>query len=225
MRKRLYVFREDGKPAEAIIRRYNEEDFEALIEVQRQSFPPPYPEELWWNVDQLREHIGRFPEGALCAEMDGQIIGSMTGLIVDMADYEHAHSWETVTDSGYIRNHNRFGDTLYVADICVVPAYRKTGIGKWLMQTMYETVVALKLRRLLGAGRMPGYHLAAGQMTPEQYVQSVMSGERRDPVISFLLRCGRTPVGIASHYLDDEESCGNAVLMEWANPFVYGEQP
>lgn len=218
MRKELYLF-VDGKPQRTIIRRYEKADFQALIDVQRVSFPPPFPEELWWNEEQLLQHVTRFPDGALCAEVDGRIIGSMTSLIVNMDDYGHAHNWETITDSGYIRNHNGNGNTLYVVDICVIPEYRGSGIGKWLMQSMYETVVELGLSRLLGGGRMPGYHLHAHEATPEAYLERVLQGEWKDPVITFLLNCGRMPIGIAHHYLEDEQSLHSAVLMEWRNPF------
>ncbi|KQO00689.1 GNAT family N-acetyltransferase [Paenibacillus sp. Leaf72] len=218
IRKQLYVYHE-GVPVEAVIRRYTELDFEGLIDVQCESFPPPFPAELWWSKEQLAEHVSRFPEGALCAEVGGRLIGSMTGLIIHMDDYGHSHSWEAITDNGFIRNHNRSGDTLYVVDICVIPEYRKSGIGKWLMQTMYETVVHLQLVRLLGGGRMPGYYRYAEEITPESYVSGVVAGKYSDPVLSFLLRCGRTPTGIAANYLEDEQSCGYAALMEWRNPF------
>ncbi|WP_169081575.1 GNAT family N-acetyltransferase [Paenibacillus sp. PL91] len=218
MRKDLYLFVE-GKPKKATIRNYNVADFEALIDVQRASFPPPYPEELLWNTEQLAEHVTRFPEGALCAEIEGHMIGSMTGLILDMNDYANQHEWETVSDRGYIRNHNANGDTLYVIDICVIPEYRKSGIGKWLMQSMYDTVVHLGLRRLLGGGRMPGYGAHANEITPEEYLEKVLQGEWKDPVITFLLRCGRMPIGVAHNYLDDEQSNNCAAIMEWRNPF------
>lgn len=218
MRKELYLI-VDGKPVKTIIRNYNQDDFEAMIEVQSVSFPPPYPSELWWNQEQLSEHVSRFAAGALCAEVDGRLIGSMTGLLVNMNDYGHAHDWNTIADSGYIRNHNPSGDTLYVVDICVIPEYRKSGIGKWLMQTMYETVVNLGVSRLLGGGRMPGYKAYVQEMSPEEYLEKIISGDLKDPVITFLLRCGRMPVGVAHHYLDDEESSNCAAMMEWRNPF------
>lgn len=195
-------------------------DFEQLIDVQRVSFPPPFPEELWWNEAQLQCHIDYFPEGTLCAEVNGVIIGSMTGVIINEAHYLQQHRWEIVTDNGYIRNHDANGDVLYVVDICVVPAYRKAGIGKWLMQSMYETVVHLNLKALQGGGRMPGYHLHAAKLSPEQYVDQVMAGQLTDPVISFLLRCGRVPIAVAHQYLEDEQSHNNAVIMEWKNPFI-----
>ncbi|WP_419873590.1 GNAT family N-acetyltransferase [Candidatus Pristimantibacillus sp. PTI5] len=218
MRKDLYLF-VNGKPQKAVIRNYAQADFEALIDVQRVSFPPPFPEELLWNIDQLSEHVKRFPEGALCAEVDGILIGSMTGLLVNMQDYGHSHNWETVTDGGYIRNHNPEGDTLYIVDICVIPEFRQSGIGKWLMQSMYETVVQLGLVRLLGGGRMPGYGPHAQDVTPEVYLEKVLTGEWKDPVLTFLLRCGRMPVGIAREYLEDEQSNNCATIMEWRNPF------
>ncbi|WP_424768888.1 GNAT family N-acetyltransferase [Paenibacillus sp. sgz302251] len=218
MRKELYLF-VDGKPQKTVIRNYTEDDLGALIDVQRASFPPPFPEELLWNTEQLHEHITRFPEGALCAEADGRLIGSMTGLIVNMDNYGRAHDWETITGNGYIRNHDRDGETLYVVDICVIPEYRKSGIGKWLMQSMYETVVQLGLSRLLGGGRMPGYAEHASEVTPEAYLDKVIQGVWKDPVITFLLRCGRMPVGVARNYLEDEQSHNNAAIMEWRNPF------
>lgn len=217
--KSLYVF--DGeKPVAAIIRNYTMEDFEGLIRVQQESFPPPFPSELWWNVEQLQEHVTRFPEGALCVEIAGEVAGSITGLRVQY-DPQHAddHSWATITDNGYIRSHRPDGDTLYIVDICIRPAYRKFGLGKWMMQSMYEVVVQLGLDRLLGGGRMPGYHKVADTMSIEAYAEAIMNGSLKDPVITFLLRCGRTPVQVVPDYLEDEESRNYALLMEWRNPF------
>jgi ribosomal protein S18 acetylase RimI-like enzyme len=216
--KELYVF-DQMKPVKAIVRTYNEKDFEDLIRIQREAFPPPFPDELLWNIEQLKNHITLFPEGALCIEIEGKIAGSVTGLIVNLDSRNMDHSWETITDSGYIRNHDPHGNTLYIVDICISPAYRKLGLGKWLLQSMYETVVHLNLDRLLGGGRMPGYHLHAEKMSIEEYAERILNGELRDPVISFLLRCGRTPVKTVMNYLEDEESLNYGMLMEWRNPF------
>jgi len=217
-RKEIYVFHGD-MAKKAIIRNYTASDFTALIRIQQESFPPPFPSELWWNEEQLTNHVTLFPEGALCAEIDGRIVGSMTGLLVDFDPAHPSHTWEEITDSGYIRNHRPDGNTLYVVDICVSPNYRKFGLGKWLMQSMYEVVVRLNVDRLLGGGRMPGYHRYAKDMSAQQYVEHVLSGKLKDPVITFLLRCGRLPIALVENYLEDEESCNYAVLMEWKNPF------
>ncbi|MBR2568427.1 MAG: GNAT family N-acetyltransferase [Paenibacillus sp.] len=217
--KSLYVF-DQHRPIPALVRNYEPADIPALIQIQQESFPPPFPPELWWNEEQLHHHIRLFPEGALCIEIDGQLAGSMTALRVDDSAREEDHPWESITDAGYIRSHRPQGGTLYVVDISVRPRYRKLGIGKCLMQAMYDVVVHLGLTRLLGGGRMPGYHLYAGERTAEQYLNAVVEGELKDPVITFLMRCGRTPVRVIPHYLEDEESCHYGALMEWNNPFV-----
>ncbi|OWA35640.1 GNAT family N-acetyltransferase [Saccharibacillus sp. O16] len=216
--KQSYVFR--GKqPARLTIRNYQERDIEALIDIQRECFPPPYPSELWWNREQLLEHMARFPAGALCAEVDGQLVGSLTTLITSFDPAHAQHSWAEMTDNGYIRTHNPDGDTLYVVDISVSPAARGLGLGKQMLQSAYELVVALGLERLLGGGRMPGYGTVQHEVSPQQYVEDVLHGQRKDPVIGFLLHCGRTPLSVVADYLDDEESANYALLMEWQNPF------
>lgn len=83
---------------------------------------------------------------------------------------------------------------MYVVDLCVRPEYRKYGIGQWMMQAMYATVVHLGLDRLLGGARMPGYDAVANEMTAEQYVQEVMEGRRHDPVVSFLPAAAARPL-------------------------------
>lgn len=216
--KELYVY-DSNKPVKAIIRNYTKNDFDQLITVQKEAFPPPFPEDLLWNTEQLTNHVSLFPEGALCVEIDEKIAGSITGLLVQWANGDEDHSWAEITDNGYIRNHDPEGNTLYIVDICISPSYRKLGLGKWMMQAMYETVVQLGLERLLGGGRMPGYHLHSADMSIYQYAEKVLQGELKDPVISFLLRCGRTPVKPVANYLEDEESLNYGMLMEWKNPF------
>jgi ribosomal protein S18 acetylase RimI-like enzyme len=217
--KKFFVF-DQNRSFPVVIRNYKEKDFSDLIRVQQECFPPPFPTELWWNEEQLYNHVTSFPDGALCIEVDGKIAGSMTGLLVDFHSKSPEHTWEEITDNGYIRNHNPYGNTLYVVDISVSPSYRKLGLGKWLMFSMYDVVVHKGLERLLGGGRMPGYHKKVNEMTPDQYLESVIKGELNDPVITFLLRCGRTPLQVVKNYLEDEESCNFATLMEWKNPFL-----
>ena len=209
----------DGKPIPVVIRNYTKADFDELICIQSECFPPPFPEKLWWNKKQLLNHVTLFPEGAICIEVDGMLAGSMTGLCIQFDPQHPAHTWEEITDGGYIRNHDKHGNTLYIVDISIRPSYRKLGLGKLMMQVMYQMVVHLGLERLLGGGRISGYHEKANKMTVKQYVSAVMAGKVKDPVITFLLNCGRTPVELIENYLDDEESHHYGLLMEWKNPF------
>ncbi|GIN60979.1 putative N-acetyltransferase YkwB [Robertmurraya siralis] len=217
-RSEFYVF-DNGITFPAVIRNYDINDFDQLIEIQSECFPPPFPSDLWWNKEQLKNHTALFPEGAICMEIDGELAGSLTGLLVNFDPSAPTHTWEEITDNGYIRTHLPTGNTLYIVDISVRPKFRKLGLGKMMMQAMYHLVIQKGLDRLLGGGRMPGYHRFAERLSPEQYVDEVVSGKIKDPVISFLLKCGRTPIGLVKNYLEDEESHHYGVLMEWKNPF------
>lgn len=219
-RSEYIAFNRRGEPLRTVVRNYGPDDFEALIDIQRECFPPPFPSELWWTKEQLASHVRLFPEGALCVEADGVLAGSMTGLVVRWDVSDPPHTWAEVTGNGSISTHDPSGDTLYVVDVSVRPSYRSYGLGKSLAYAMYHLVIEKKLKRLLGGGRMSGYHRYADAMTAEQYAGEVAAGRLGDPVISFLLRCGRMPVHVAEQYLDDEESRNYALLMEWRNPFI-----
>ncbi len=67
---------------------------------------------------------------------------------------------------------------------------------------------------------MPGYHHHAQHMRPEEYLDAVVQGKLKDPVITFMMRCGRVPIGVVPDYLEDEEFCNYAALMAWRNPFL-----
>lgn len=211
----------EGKPTEIIIRQYNQNDFKDLIEIQKACFPPPFPSALWWNEAQLLNHVTLFPEGALCVEVAGKVVSSLTSLCIHLDPSQPFHSWSEATANGYITTHDSKGNTLYIVDISVHPQYRSLGLGKLMMYAMYQVVIEKKLDRLLGGGRMPGYYKVAEKLSPSEYVDKVLKGELHDPVISFLLKCGRIPIAVIEDYLDDEESLNCGVLMEWKNPFKY----
>ncbi|MED4000761.1 GNAT family N-acetyltransferase [Priestia aryabhattai] len=216
-KKQCFVFHQN-KPVICTVRSYTSNDFDELIRIQEESFPPPFPSELLWSKDQLNNHVSLFPDGALCVEIDGTICGSITSAIVSVKG-NAAHTWDEVTGSGYIHTHDPSGNTLYVVDVCVTPSHRSMGLGKLLLQSLYEVVIHYKLERLLGGCRIPGYAPVSSLYTPVEYMNLVSAGTLYDPVMTFLMRCGRTPIGLAANYIEDEDSHNYAVLMEWKNPF------
>lgn len=221
--KEQFVFL-NGTIHKAIIRNYNRGDFKDLIDIQRECFPPPFPGELLWNEKQLSSHLEHYPEGALCVEIEGELAGSLTGMLTDFDSDELAHSWEEVTGHGSISTHKPEGKSFYIVDIGIKPAFRKMELGKLLQQSAYERVIEDRLERVIGGGRMPGYKQFSAEMTAEHYAEKVLRGELKDPVITFLLRSGRTPVRLIKDYLDDEDSGNYALLMEWKNPFFQIER-
>lgn len=84
----------------------------------------------------------------------------------------------------------------------------------------------LNLKRIIGCGRLPGYHKYATQMAVELYAQKVIWGDLKDPVLSFQLRDGFSYCGMMDNYIpEDKESCGYASLIVWLNPDYQPELP
>lgn len=200
------------------IRPYSLEDFPQLLEIQRECFPLPYPEEQLWNMDQVQSHIAHFPAGALCVEHQGQLIASATALIKQWNPGDPPHTFYEASGGGYISNHNPTGNSLYGIDIAVRPAWRGQGIARQLYSARFELVRQLGLERFLTAGRIPSYHRVAKQFSPEQYVQKVIQGELIDPTITAQIKNGLEPVQLLHEYIEDQESHNCALLMQWTNP-------
>mgnify|MGYP001386529230 CR=1 FL=1 len=197
------------------VRPYTLADWDALFRIQRECFPPPYPVEQLWSREQIESHVRLFPEGALCAEVSGEVVGSATALIIAFDPAHPQHSWSEVTGDGYITPHNPAGDTLYGVDMAVRPDFRGQGVARAMYQARYDLVRRLGLTRFLAGGRMPGYHRFAAQLTPDQYAAEVVAGRIADPVITPQLKAGLKPVCVVRDYLPDEESGNNALLLEW----------
>jgi GNAT superfamily N-acetyltransferase len=198
-----------------IVRPYTLADWPGLFQIQRECFPEPYPVEQLWSYEQIESHIRHFPEGALCVELDGELIASATALIIQFDPHHLDHTWSEVTADGWLTTHNPAGDSLYGVDMAVRPAYRGRGIAKLLYQARFELVRRLGLKRFLAAGRMPGYAVHAGALTPEAYAEQVIQGKLTDPTITPQLRSGLRPVGVLRNYLPDPESGNAALLLEW----------
>ncbi|GAE26835.1 hypothetical protein JCM9140_2939 [Halalkalibacter wakoensis JCM 9140] len=198
------------------VRPYTLADFNGLLDIQKEAFPPPFPEDLWWSRDQIEAHVMTFPEGALLAEENDVAVGSATSLLVTYDG--KPHTWEEVADDGFIkRSHDPNGDSLYGIDLCVRPSYRGKGIAGALYEARKETVRKLGLKRFIAGCRIPNYHEYADKLTADQYVEAVQKGEIKDLVLTFMLKQGLRPLQVMPNYLEDEESLDYAILVEWRN--------
>ena len=97
-----------------------------------------------WEEEQLKSHLSIFPEGQFVAELDGEIIGSCSSLIINFDEYDDRHSWDDVTDKGYITNHNPEGYNLYGIEVMVHPDYRRMKVGQRLYEARKELVQRLE---------------------------------------------------------------------------------
>ncbi|MGB3367781.1 MAG: GNAT family N-acetyltransferase [Acidaminobacteraceae bacterium] len=197
-----------------ILRIIEEKDFDEIIELQKLCFP----DMITWERSQLYSHIKLFPEGQICVECDGVIIGSSSSLIINFDEYNEQHSWDQITADGYITNHDPDGFNLYGIEIMVHPDYRNLKIGNRMYEARKELADTLNLKSIIIGGRIPNYHNHSSELTARQYVQEVINHNIYDPILTFQLKNGFVVKRILKKYLpEDKASLKYATLMEWSN--------
>lgn len=200
-----------------VVRLLRKADLKSVQDIQHKSFPMIDA----WTREQFESQLATFPDGQLGIELDGQLIATSSSLIVDEEDFGAYHTFDQVSDNGFIRNHDPEGDTLYGIDIAVDPKHRGAHLTRRIYEARKELARQRNLRAILIAGRIPGYAKQADKMTAEAYVQRVIRKDfkDRDPVLTAQLGQGFSVRAVLRDYLpQDSESRGHAVYMEWLNP-------
>lgn len=193
-----------------VVRPSRPEDSAAVRELQRIAYPSISP----WTAEQIDAQRERFPEGQMVAELDGRVVGASSSLIVQWDDYAADHTWKGITGDGTFSTFDPVGRTLYAAEVVVSRSRRGAGIGRELYRARDRLCERLGLRRIIAAGRLPGYHKVKETMSPELYAMRVVWGDIADPVLGFQLSQGFHYCGIIHNYLpEDRESCGHAALI------------
>lgn len=197
-----------------IVRRLKQEDYSQVVQLQEHCFPGMHT----WKEEQFKSQIDIFPEGQLCIEFNGKIVASSSSLIVDFDLYEESDNWQTLSDYGYITNHDPDGETLYGIEIMVHPEFRAMKLARRLYDARKDLARKLNLKNIVIGGRIPGYKKYQKKLSSRQYVEKVMNKEAYDPVLTAQLANGFILKRIIPAYLrTDEESGGNATLLEWSN--------
>ncbi|MCA8994605.1 MAG: GNAT family N-acetyltransferase [Planctomycetaceae bacterium] len=197
-----------------VVRRITIDDFDALVEMQKLCFPGMQP----WQRDQIESQIQTFPDGQICVEIDGKLAASSSSLILEYDENLAWHDWKKVADNGYIRNHNRKGDTLYGIEIMVHPEFRGMKLSRRLYDARKELCRERNLARIIIAGRIPGYSVHAETMTAREYADDVLDKTLYDPVLTAQLANGFALQGLIPDYFpSDTASCGYASFLEWRN--------
>jgi len=198
-----------------VLRQLQKSDYAAVVELQRRGFPTIEP----WTPEQFESQISIFPEGQLGVEIDNVLVATSSSLIVDEEDFGAYHTFDEVSDKGFIRNHDPEGDTLYGIDIAVDPKHRGERLTRRIYGARKGLATERNLRAILIAGRIPGYGKVADKMSAEEYTRRVVRKDLKDPVLTSQLSQGFAIRAVLRSYLpSDTESAGFAVFMEWLNP-------
>lgn len=190
------------------------DDYDDVVQLQLRCFPGMKP----WSREQLTSQLSIFPEGQLCVEYEGRIVASSSSLILDFDLYSEWHGWREIADSGFIRNHNPVGNSLYGIEIMVDPEFRGMKLARRLYEARKELCRQKNLMRIVIGGRIPGYGQYAEQMSAREYVDKVTQKILIDPVLTTQISNGFVLKRLIPNYLEsDKESRGYATLLEWTN--------
>lgn len=214
--------REERAAKSVRVRQTRPEDFAAIAGLQRSTYPAIAP----WSEEQLAAQLSAFPEGQMVAEQGGRVVGAAASLVVAWDDYAVDHTWKMITGDGTFHTHDPAGRTLYGAEVVVEASRRGHGIGRELYKARRQLCQRLNLRRIIAAGRLPGYRNVKDVMSPELYAMRVVWGDIPDPVLRFQMSQGFHYCGVIHNYLpEDEPSCGHAALIVWLNPKFVPPRP
>jgi predicted N-acetyltransferase YhbS len=200
------------------IKSLTENEISKVVNLQKESFADMAVYSVTWSVTSLRNHICIFPQGQLCAEFDGNLVGSCSSLIVSLKPDYADHTWSEITEFGSFSNHDPCVDGLYGADISVHPDFRHKGIATMLYNARKELAIKLNLRRIITGGRLYNYCNYSNMISADEYANKVVNGEIKDPVLSLQLKNGFKFIKILSNYLYDKRSLNYASFVEWLNP-------
>ncbi|MFP5504478.1 MAG: hypothetical protein ACLGIN_18490 [Candidatus Sericytochromatia bacterium] len=201
------------------LRPLTRKDFSAISKLQQKCKPMFLP----WSPGQLESHLRVFPAGQWVVQNEeGELVASCSSLILSCPPGEEGmESWVSLTGNGYFHTHTLKGETLYAADLSVDPDQDYLEVRRVVYEKLRAMMEEHGLLRILAGGRIPGYAEVAEEMTPTQYVQKVIAGKAKDPILTFQLDYGFQVLGLMADHQNLERQARNfATLIEWR-----GEKP
>ena len=189
----------------------------ALEQLQRDCFPTLGADELM-RAEHFLNHCRLFPGGNFVARQGERVIGLGSGFLVDFDFAAAQHSFQDIIGGGYYSAHDPEGDWYYGGDISVHPDFRRRGVGSLLYQARMGIVKRLNRRGIVAGGLIPGYAEHKALLTPQEYVDKVISGELYDSTLTFQLNRGFDVRGLLRDYIEDDASDNWATLIVWDNP-------
>ena len=114
---------------------------------------------------------------------------------------------------GLLTTHDPSGEVLYGVNIVVDPEHQGLGYARLLYEARLDLARRLGCKLIVAGARIPGYHLHADRMAPEEYVSAVCSGELFDATLSKQLMVGFQVHGVLRDYAPDPETLGHAALI------------
>src|SRR5690554_3572594 len=174
-----------------------------------------------WEEHTIRKLSREFPEGQICLEDNGVVVGVALTVRVTYGRFSNPHQYDDLLGKRDTILNESEGDALYGLDVLIHPDYRGYRLGRRLYDARKELCIQLNLKAILAGGRIVNYHRYADEITASQYLERVRRREIYDPILTFQLANDFTVRRLLHKYLpEDKQSRGYATLLEWTN-FLY----
>ncbi len=176
-----------------------------------------------WPRMTIMDLIHQFPDGQICIEDDGKIVGAALTMKVDYNRFSLPHVYTDIVSENNVIQNQPSGDAMYGIDVFVHPDYRGLRLGRRLYDARKELCRSSNFKAILAGGRIPNYHKYADKLSVMEYITKVKRREIHDPILSFQLSNDFDVKRLMRNYLpEDSSSRGYATLLEWDN-FFYEE--
>ncbi|MEP0071567.1 MAG: carbon-nitrogen hydrolase family protein [Marinomonas sp.] len=177
-----------------------------------------------WPKHTIEQLIREFPEGQICLEDHGKIVGIALSVQVKYQRFSNPHTYDDLVDQKENILNDPNGDAMYGLDALIAPEYRGYRLGRRLYEARKELCRQHNLRAILAGGRIPSYYQHAHELSPAEYLEAVREKKIYDPILTFQLSNDFQVTRLLKRYLpEDEKSQGYATLLEWKNIFFEPE--
>lgn len=191
-----------------IIRRTIKNDLKSIMEVENNA----WPEELQASYAKLESRLHHFPYGFFCAELDRQIVGFSTSMLINYEPLAEK-SWDHLTGDGFCSNHHHEHNDLYVVSLGVHKQYQNHGVGSKLILSQIALAKALKVKHIMLGSRIPDYHKYKHLKASEYIKKSNGKEEPLDSELRFYNRFGFSVSRLIPDFEKDSDSLDYGVVV------------
>ncbi len=141
-----------------------------------------------WPRMTIMDLIHQFPDGQICIEDCGKIVGAALTIKVDYNRLSLNHTYTDIINEQNVIQHQANGDALYGLDVFVHPDYRGLRLGRRLYDARKELCRNTNLKAILPGG---AEYRATVQLQSNSLLSSILrkSNEKNFMTRSCLSSC------------------------------------